>query len=76
MPELLPVAHGAAHDLAQDVAAALVAGQDAVGDEEGRGAEVVGDDAQRDVVVGRRRRSCLPARAATASMSGRKRSVS
>ena len=51
-PELLPVAHGAAHDLAQHVAAALVAGDDAVGDQEGHGAQVVGDHPQRDVGPG------------------------
>ena len=41
----LGVAHGAAHDAAQDVAAALVRRVDAIGDQEGRGAQVVGDDA-------------------------------
>ena len=41
----------AAHDAAQDVAAALVAGDDAVADEEHAGAGVVGHDAQRDVVA-------------------------
>ena len=51
-PELLPVPHRAAHDLAQDVAPALVAGQHAVGDEEGRRAQVVGDHAHRHVVLG------------------------
>ena len=44
------MAHRAPHDLAQHVAAALVAGQDAVGDEERHRAQVVGDDAHRDVV--------------------------
>ena len=38
------VAHGAAHDAAQDVAPALVRRGDAVGDQEGRRAQVVGDD--------------------------------
>ncbi len=37
--------HGAAHDAAKHVAAALVERRDAVGDEEGRGAQMVGDDA-------------------------------
>jgi hypothetical protein len=37
--------HGAAHDAAKHIAPALVRRQHAVGDEEGRGAEVVGDDA-------------------------------
>lgn len=48
------VADGAAQDAAQHVAAALVAGGDAVADEHQRGADVVGDHAQRDVrlVVG------------------------
>ena len=44
-PEQLGVAHRAAHDAPQHVAAALVRRQDAVGDEEGRGAQMVGDDA-------------------------------
>ena len=38
------VAHGAADDAAQHVAAALVGGQHAVGDEERDGPRVVGDD--------------------------------
>ena len=41
------MAHGAAHDPAQDVAAALVGGRDAVGDQEAGRAQVVGDDAVR-----------------------------
>ena len=45
------VTHGPAHDPAQDVAAPLVGGHHAVGDEEGGGAPVVGDDAHGDVVV-------------------------
>src|SRR5690606_18245482 len=45
------VADGAAHDAAQHVAAALVAGGDAVADEHDRGAHVVGDHAQRHVGV-------------------------
>ena len=40
------VAHGAAHDAAQHIAAALVGRQDAVGDEEAHRAQVVGDDAE------------------------------
>ncbi len=43
------VADGAAHDAAQHVAAALVAGGDAVADEHHGGAHVVGDHAQGDV---------------------------
>ena len=46
--EQVGVAHGAAHDPAEDVAAALVGGEDAVGDEEGGRAQVVGDDAVVD----------------------------
>ena len=45
------VADGAAHDAAQHVAAALVAGGDAVADQHHGGAHVVGDDAQRHVGV-------------------------
>ena len=45
----LAVARGAAQKPAQDVAAALVGGQDAVADHEGRRADMVGDDAQRHV---------------------------
>ena len=44
-PRMMRVAHGAAHDAAQHVAAALVRGQHAVGDEEARSAQMVGDDA-------------------------------
>ncbi len=40
-------AGGAAEDLAQDVAASLVGGEDAVGDGEGQRADVVGDAAHR-----------------------------
>ena len=39
--------HGAAHDAAKHIAAALVRGQHAVGDEERRRAQMVGDDAVR-----------------------------
>jgi hypothetical protein len=41
-----------AHDPPQDVAAVLVGGHDAVGDEERHAARVVGEDAQRAVDVG------------------------
>ena len=44
-------AHRAAQQAAQHVAAALVAGRDAVADEHERGAHVVGDDAEAHVVV-------------------------
>ena len=43
--EQVGVAHRAAHDPAQDIAAALVGRQHAVGDEEARRAQMVGDDA-------------------------------
>ncbi len=39
------MAHGAAHDAAKHIAASVVGGQHAVGDEERRGAKMVGDDA-------------------------------
>ena len=45
--ELAAVANGPAHDPAQHVGAAFVAGQHAVGDQEGAGADVIGNDAQR-----------------------------
>ena len=41
--EQVRVAHGAAHDAAEHVAAAFVGGEHAVGDQEGGGAQVVGD---------------------------------
>ena len=45
--EQLRVTHRAAHDPAQHIATALVRGQHAVGDEEGRGTQMVRDDAER-----------------------------
>ena len=63
----------AAHDPAQDVAAVLVGGHDAVGDQEGHAARVVGQDAQRAVVRARRRAPQLRARAASAAGTGRSR---
>ena len=45
--EQLRMAHRAAHDPAQHIAAALVRRQHAVGDEEGRRAQMIGDDAER-----------------------------
>ena len=71
LPELVAVAHGAARDAAQHVAAALVAGDHAVADQEGAGADVVGDDAQR-----RRLGSFVPVSRAAALMSAWKRSIS
>ena len=50
--EHLGVAHGAAHDPPQHVAASLVGRQHPVGDEKGGGPAVVGDDPHRHVVVG------------------------
>ena len=49
--EELGVPHGAPHDAAEHVAAALVRRQHAVGDEEGRGAQVIGDDAVGGLAV-------------------------
>ncbi len=49
LAEEAAMADAAAKDFAQDVAAAFVGGQDAVVDEEGGGAGVVGDDAQAGV---------------------------
>ena len=46
------VAHGAAHDFAQHVAAAFVRGQHAIVNQEGGGAGVIGVDAQRGVDLG------------------------
>ncbi len=53
--EQMRVAHGAAHDAAEHVAAPFVRRQHAVGDEEARRAQVIGDDAVRSLVVARRR---------------------
>ena len=49
------VAHGAAHDAAEHVAAALVRGRDAVGDQEAGRPQVVGDDLVREAVLAFRR---------------------
>ena len=46
--QLAPVADGAAQNAADDVAAAFVGGQSAVGDGEGHHAQVVGADAHGD----------------------------
>ena len=45
------VAHGAAHDAAKHVAAAFVRRQHAIGDQERRGAQMVGDDAVRGLAL-------------------------
>ena len=47
--------HGAPHDAAEHIAAPLVRGQHAVGDEEARGAQVIGYDAVAGAVRPRRR---------------------
>ena len=49
-PGAVPLLDRAAHDAAQDVAAVLVGGHDAVGDEERHAARVVGEDPQRALV--------------------------
>ena len=53
--EQFGVAHGAAHDAAEHVAAAFVRRQHAVGDQERRRAQMIGDDAVRGLLraVGR-----------------------
>ncbi|MNY19675.1 hypothetical protein D3C86_1531190 [compost metagenome] len=38
------MAHGATHDAAQDITAAFIGRQDAIGDQEGGRAQMVGDD--------------------------------
>ncbi|EXI70615.1 MAG: hypothetical protein AW07_03945 [Candidatus Accumulibacter sp. SK-11] len=53
--ELVTMPDGAADDPPQDVTAPLVAGNDAIGDQERAGADVVGEDAQRRAVDIRRR---------------------
>ncbi len=70
----LRMAHRAAHDPAQHIAAALVRGQHAVGDQEGRGAQMVGDDAERG--DGLLVRPGCRARTTVASIRWRNRSVS
>ena len=51
LPELIAVADRAADDPAQHVAASLVAGNDAVDDQERAGADVIGDHAQRRIEI-------------------------
>lgn len=46
LAQLVAMAQGAAHNAAQHVAAAFVAGNDAVDDEKGASADVIGDDLQ------------------------------
>ena len=49
--EQMGMAHGAAHDPAKDVAAALIGREDSVGDQEAGRANVVGDDPVRGLAV-------------------------
>ena len=49
-PEVAAVTDGPPHDLAEDVAAPFVAREDSIGDEERRGACVMTDHSERDVV--------------------------
>ncbi len=49
--EQFGVAHGAAHDPAQHIATAFIRRQDAVGDQEGGRAQVIGDDAVAGAVL-------------------------
>ena len=47
LPELVAVADGAADDAAQHVAAPFIAGNHAIGDQKGAGADMVGNDLER-----------------------------
>ena len=77
-PEAAAVEHGAADELAEDVVAAGVAGQDAVADAERRGADVVGDAAEGDAFARRRgpARKAVSVSRSIAWRIGTKRSVS
>ena len=46
------MSHRPPHDAAQDVAPALIGGQDSIGDQEARGAQMVGDDPVARLHVG------------------------
>ena len=46
--ELATITHRAAEDAAEDVVSAVVAGHDAIGDGEGKGAQVIRDDTEGD----------------------------
>ena len=70
--QLVAVADGAARDAAQHVAAAFVAGDHAVGDGEGAGADVVGDDLQRRAT---RLSQSPPPAASTARLAAASRST-
>ena len=59
-PQLAAVAHRAAHDLAQHVAAPFVRGDHTVGDQERRRAHVIGDHPHRDVGRHHRRGVAVP----------------
>ena len=69
----LGVTHAAAHDPAQHIAAALVGRHDAVGDQEGGGAQVVGDHLVRGLALPS---ALVPVSASEAPISARKRSIS
>jgi hypothetical protein len=69
--ELPAVADGAADDAAQDVAAPFVAGDHAVGDQEGAGADVVGQHRSEGLS-----RSAPPVSRAAAAISAWNRSIS
>ena len=71
-----PVAHRPAHDPAQHVAAPLVRGRHAVGDEEGGRARVVGDHAHRHVLLLVRAVGLAGESRSTCATSGANRSVS
>ena len=54
-PHHMRVAHGAPHDAAEDVSAALVRRQDAIGDQKARRPQMVGDHPMRHRVIAVRR---------------------
>ena len=71
--EKMRVAHGAAHDAAEHIAPALVRRQHAVGNEEGRGAQMVSDDAVARLVLAV---AGTPVRSTEAAISALNRSIS
>lgn len=71
LAQLVAMAQGAAHNAAQHVAAAFVAGNDAVDDEKGASADVIGDDL-RELSA----RSFTPVSRAAAAISFWNRSIS
>ncbi len=52
MPEHFPVTRGAAQNSSQDIAASFVAGHNAVADQKGHRAAVIGNDPDGNIVVG------------------------